>query len=76
MPQLSLYVDEETLKRIETGAKAENLSISKYVVTKVKESLEKRWPRNFSRLYGSVQDETFDIPEEIDFIRDSKREDL
>jgi hypothetical protein len=76
MPQLSLYVDEETLKRIETGAKAENLSISKYVVTKVKESLEKRWPGNFFRLYGSVQDETFDIPEEIDFIRDSKREDL
>jgi hypothetical protein len=34
MPQLSLYIDEETLKRIEAGADAENLSLSKYVVKK------------------------------------------
>lgn len=35
MPQLSLYIDEKTLKKIETGAKMEHLSISKYVVRKL-----------------------------------------
>ena len=76
MPQLSLYIDEETLKRIEAGADAENLSLSKYVVKKIKQSIRDRWPENFSQLYGSIQDETFDIPGEKDFSEDSRREDL
>ena len=76
MPQLSLYIDEETLKRIEAGADAENLSLSKYVVKKLKQSIRDRWPENFSQLYGSIQDDTFIIPEEIDFSKDSRREEL
>ncbi len=32
MPQLSLYVNEQTLERIRRAAKIENVSISKYVV--------------------------------------------
>ncbi|MFW6138077.1 MAG: toxin-antitoxin system, antitoxin component [Spirochaetota bacterium] len=76
MPQLSLYIDEQTLKKIEIAAKLEKLSISKYVVKKLNESINKSWPQNFQSLYGSIQDETFNIPEEIDHAIDSQREEL
>ncbi len=59
MPQLSLYVDAETLKKIEKAAGLENTSISKWVTRKIAEHLEKNWPENYRSLYGSIDDNSF-----------------
>ncbi len=40
MPQLSLYIDKETLSKIEIAAKIEKLSLSKWVVSKLKDTIE------------------------------------
>jgi hypothetical protein len=61
MPQVSLYIDEETLKRIEIAAKTERLSLSKYVTLKLRKSLADQWPDRFDELFGSVNDESFSI---------------
>ena len=37
MPQLSLYVTQEQLLKIENEAHAENMSLSKWVVSKIME---------------------------------------
>ncbi len=58
MPQISLYIDEETLKKIEKAAKIEHLSISKWVGNNIKRSFEGVYPKNYFDLYGSVKDET------------------
>ena len=76
MPQLSLYLDAETLKKIEKAAALENTSISKWVSGKLVEHLGKNWPDNFSSLYGSVDDNTFCAETIKDFLGDIKREDL
>lgn len=76
MPQLSLYIDKETLHKIEIAAKLEKLSISKYVVRKLNDSLNKSWPENFDTLFGSVSDDTFIEPEKLNFGMDIVREDL
>ena len=76
MPQLSLYIDEKTLRRLEAVAKLEHLSISKYVVTKLNESFKDRWPGNYNELFGSITDETFDISRRKDFGNDAERENL
>ena len=76
MPQLSLYIDELTLKKIELAAKIENVSISKFVTKKLNESLHDSWPDNFESLFGSIQDDTFMPIDSLSFNDDIHRENL
>ena len=76
MPQLSLYIDEETLRKVEIAAGLESVSISKYVVRKLNETLNSSWPQGYETLFGSIQDESFRISELLDFAADSQRETL
>lgn len=74
MAQLSLYIDEETLRRVETAARLENVSVSKYVVRKLNESMSVSWPQNYEKLFGSVQDTSFAAERPKDFENDAPRE--
>ena len=76
MPQLSLYIDEETLRKLEIAAKLENLSTSRYVVRKLNETMNSSWPENYEQLFGSIQDESFRVDPLADFSADSRREAL
>ena len=58
MPQVSLYIDEATLKRIEIAAKTEKLSLSKYVSRKLQASLADQWPEHFGELFGAITDKS------------------
>ncbi len=76
MPQLSLYLDAETLKKIEKAAELENISISKWVTGKLAEHLEKCWPENYRSLFGSIDDNSFCAETIKDFSDDAEREEL
>lgn len=58
MPQISLYIDEETLKKVEKAAKKEHVSISKWVGNNIKRAFKSEYPENYFELYSSVKDET------------------
>lgn len=60
MPRVSLYIDEKTLKRIEIAAKTEGLSLSRYVSTKLRASLDDQWPEHYEELFGAIKDDTFE----------------
>ncbi len=76
MPQISLYVDELTLQKIEHAAQAENLSISKWVSSKIRQHMDPNFSKEFKSLFGAIQDDSFVEPREIDLSSDSKRENL
>ena len=76
MPQLSLHVDEKTLRKIEKAAKLNNTSISKWVTGKLAEHLEQNWPDSFRNLYGSIDDDSFCAETIKDFSRGLERKDL
>ncbi len=76
MPQISLYLDAETLKKIEKAAELDNTSISKWVTGKLIEHLEKNWPENYKSLYGSIDDNSFCAEAIKDFSHDTDREEL
>jgi len=76
MPQISLYIDEKTLKKIEEAAQLENVSISKWVSGKLAEHLEKNWPDNYTSLFGSITDDSFCAETIKDFTTDIDREEL
>lgn len=76
MPQLSLYIDDETLSKIETAAKINKTSISKWVSERLKESLANSWPDNYKSLFGAINDDTFTEVKSNNFSGDSERESL
>ncbi|EKR55187.1 hypothetical protein [Leptospira interrogans] len=71
-----LYLDKETLKKIEAAAKKEKISISQWVRVKIQSSLENIWPENYFQLFGSIQDQSFSEPKKLKFKADLKRENL
>lgn len=76
MPQISLYVDEKTLKKIEHAAARENTSLSKWVVTQIKTKIDPVYPADYEKLFGAVQDTSFKRPVEQSFANDIPREPL
>jgi hypothetical protein len=76
MPQISLYIDEETLKKVKKAADADNTSISKWVGKQLKKTLQSSYTEDFQNLFGSIRDESLTIPERSSFDMDVKRESL
>lgn len=76
MPQLSLYIDEHTLQRLRTAARLEHLSLSRYVVKKLNESMNASWPEGYERLFGAIDDDSFVVRRPTDFAHDTAREGL
>jgi len=75
MPQISLYIDKDTLSKIEKAAAKERISISKWVGKNIKKVITEDYPQGYFDLFGSISDESFDI-KRLSFKQDSKREDL
>ena len=76
MPQLSLYIDETTLKKLEKAAKIEQLSVSRYAVKKLNEVLNTTWPAHYSDLFNSIQNKSFSVSKSSSFSDDTPREPL
>lgn len=73
MPQLSLYLTQEQLIQIKNEAKANKLSLSKWVVSQITTKIEPRYPEDWVNLFGSVQDDSFTRPRQP---KNKKREQL
>jgi hypothetical protein len=76
MPQISLYIDEKTLKKVETAALKQHVSISKWVAEQLKNRVEPIYPLGFERLFGSITDDTFIEPKELASTVDAVRENI
>ena len=64
MPQLSLYLTQEQLAKVENEAHADKMSLSKWVVTQIINRIEPRYPDVWADLFGSVHDASFFRPEQ------------
>ena len=62
MPQISLYIDKDTLQKLEKAAQAEELSISKWVEKQLIKTLTTKYPADFENLFSSIADESFTVP--------------
>ena len=76
MPQVSLYIDKDTLARIEELAHRNNTSISRWVGNKLKNLIQDDYPDGFFDLFGAIDDDSFSRPSEISFGSDAPREDV
>lgn len=65
MPQLSLYMDESSMAELRKSAEDAHKSISQYVREKLMEKPVSKWPESFWATYGSIDDPTFVVPEDL-----------
>ena len=76
MPQISLYIDEATLRKVESAASRQHVSISKWVAEQIRSKVEPVYPKGYEDLFGSLQEESFVRPMELDRTLDIPREDF
>jgi len=76
MPQLSLYLDEDTHRELEARARLNNTSVSKFVIITLKTHFSKGWPDGFKNIFGSITDESFNKQNVPDWPLDAPRESL
>ena len=75
MPQISLYVDKETLQKVEKAAKIERISISRWVGQRIKNAVNEEYPKGYFDLFGSIKDDSF-IIDDLGFNSELEREKL
>lgn len=66
MPQVSVTIDEKTLQKVEIAAQKQGISVSRWIVEHIKAKVDPIYPANFANLFGSISDETFTAPLELD----------
>lgn len=73
MPQISLYIDESTLKKVESAALREHVSISRWVAEQIRAKVDLVYPKDFEALFGSVRDSSFERPSQGSNSEDATR---
>ncbi len=76
MSQLTIYLDAESLRKIEDAAASEKSSVSKWVKNRLVQSLENQWPANYFSLFGSLAENDLQTVPTLDFSQDTARESL
>ena len=76
MPQVLLYIDETTLKKVKNAAMRQHVSISKWVAEQIRARVESVYPVDYESLFGSINDDTFVEPQEFSSGADANRESI
>ena len=74
MPQVSLYIDKELYKEVESIVKKKDVSMSSFVSNVLKEYLDNTWPEEFFELGGIWNDDPIDIPKDAPLSSDPDTE--
>jgi hypothetical protein len=73
MAQLTIYLDEDTVRRVERAAKQSGSSVSAWVKERLTDALDDRWPPGFFDLFGTLRDQDLERPAQLDPALDIKR---
>lgn len=66
MAQLTIYLDEATLRRVEESARRKGTSLSRWARTKLAAAAEPdAWPQGYAELFGQSQDAALRAPDEL-----------
>lgn len=76
MSQLTIYLDEASMKDVKKSAKRENISVSLWARRRLSEAIRHTWPRDYFELFGALRDSDLTRPPQGDLTADSPRKSL
>jgi len=74
MSQLTIYLDEPSMREIKRSARREHVSVSKWARRRLCEAVRHTWPSDYFDLFGALGDEDLARPAQSDLAADAKRE--
>ena len=74
--QLTVYIDDKTRDSIEDAAKNAGISVSRWVKERLTHALSNRWPEDYFKLLGSLEQGDLERPDPLDPAEDLARERL
>jgi len=76
MGQVTIYIDDETEKKMIASAKAKKVSKSRWVTEVIREKVAREWPASVRELVGAWEDFPSTAELRSDVGQDTKREAL
>ena len=76
MAQLTIYLDDDTLKKIEKAAGRDKESVSRWVKKRLVMTLANVWPGKYFNLFGALSRDSFQRPAQPDPSHDKPRQAL
>lgn len=76
MAEISIQLDETTLKALEARAARRHLTVAGWIKERINAEIKKEWPENYFSVFGSLSDCDLEEPAEIPPNYDAKRESL
>lgn len=76
MAQLTVYIDDETRKKIELAAQRAETSVSQWVKARLSSALETEWPDGYFDLLGALSSVSLERPPQLRSEDDVTREAL
>lgn len=73
MAQLTVYIDDHTLRQIDIAAKRDHTSISNWVKIHLTTALKTTWPGHYFNLFGALSGEQLERPKQPDSSKDVRR---
>ncbi|MBF0532672.1 MAG: toxin-antitoxin system, antitoxin component [Candidatus Omnitrophica bacterium] len=73
MAQLTIYIDDKTLERIERSAQKEHGSVSGWVRKRLNASLDSGWPAGYFEIFASLKENKIERPAQPPRKADRKR---
>ena len=74
MAQLTVYIDDETRRRIEIAAKRADTSVSQWVKRRLTNALQTEWPDDYFDLLGALSGTDLERPAQLRSEDDTPRE--
>lgn len=76
MSQLTIYLDEKSMRAVKAAARRERLSVSKWAGMHLGAAARRAWPRDYFGVFGSLRDCGFERAPQGDLGKDVPREAL
>lgn len=76
MSQLTIYLDQESMRAVKSAARRERLSVSRWASIHLGAAARRAWPKDYFGLFGALGDCDFRRAPQGDFEKDVPREAL
>ncbi len=76
MSQMTIYLDEASVRAIKRSAKREHVSVSNWARRRLCEAVRDTWPNDFFTAFGALRESDLDRPPQPSFASDVKRQEL
>jgi hypothetical protein len=74
MSQMTIYLDEASMRAIKRSAQRERVSVSNWARRRLSEAVRDTWPEEYFTLFGALRDADLVRPPQTDLAMDADRQ--